>query len=136
MLNSMGINGSCRVLPKFSSGCLGPQQQASTQVQAMKVIGLVEIESVVDVTCDVCGASTQMDEGGYQYGTLQAHWGYGTKHDGERYEAHLCEHCFFLALANLKEERRAQRMFHADAPEQSSDLGLLVRNDFFKDAGH
>lgn len=136
MLNSMGTTGLCSVHPNFPSGCLEPKQQASTQVQAMKVIGLVEVESVVDVTCDVCGASTRMDEGGYQYGTLQAHWGYGTKHDGERYEAHLCEHCFFLALANLKEERRAQRMFDADAPEHSSDLGLLARNDFFKDAGH
>lgn len=102
----------------------------------MKVIGVVEVESVIDVTCDVCGASTRAGEGGYQYGTLQAHWGYGTKHDGERYETHLCEHCFFLALANLKEERRAQRMFGTDAPDHSSDLGLLARNDFFKDAGH
>lgn len=63
---------------------------------------------------------------------LQAPWGYGTRHDGERYEVHLCEDCFFLALANLKEERRVQHMFSADAPERFSDLGLLVRNDFFR----
>jgi len=62
--------------------------------------------------------------------------GYGTKHDGERYEIHLCEDCFFRTLATLKEERRVQSMFSADAPEYPEDLGLVVKDDFFKDAGH
>ena len=69
-------------------------------------------------------------------GRLQAHWGYGTKHDGERYEIHLCEDCFFRTLATLKEERRVQSMLSADAPEYPEDLGLVVKDDFFKDAGH
>ncbi|RZA10343.1 MAG: hypothetical protein EOP02_34620 [Proteobacteria bacterium] len=29
--------------------------------------------------------------------------GYGTLHDGGRYEVHLCEQCLFRTLANLKE---------------------------------
>jgi hypothetical protein len=102
----------------------------------MKVIGRVEVDTVTDVTCDVCGDSTRMEEGAYQYGTLQAHWGYGTKHDGERYEIHLCDDCFFRTLATLKEERRVQSMFSADAPEYPEDLGLVIKDDFFKDAGH
>lgn len=40
----------------------------------MKITGLVEVEAVIDVTCDVCGCSTRGAAGGYQYGTLQAHW--------------------------------------------------------------
>jgi hypothetical protein len=64
----------------------------------MKIIGKVEIEAVVDVVCDVCQFSTRVTGGGLQFATLQAHWGWGTKHDGERYELHLCEGCFFRAL--------------------------------------
>lgn len=101
----------------------------------MKITGPVEVESVIDVKCDVCGTSTRIEEGGYQFATLQAHWGYGTLHDGERYEIHLCEHCFFQALANIKEQRRGEHMFSDDPPEHSSDLGLVARDDFFKESG-
>ena len=40
-----------------------------------------------------------------------AHWGYGSKHDGERYELQLCEKCFFYALATLKKGRADEFMF-------------------------
>jgi hypothetical protein len=105
------------------------------EMLAMKITGPVEVESVIDVKCDVCGTSTRIEESGYQFGTLQAHWGYGTLHDGERYEIHLCERCFFQALENLKEQRRAEHMFSDDPPEHSSDLGLVARDDFFKEPG-
>lgn len=65
----------------------------------MKITGRVEIEAVTDVQCDVCRCSTRLDTGGLQFATLQAHWGFGTKHDGERYELHLCENCFFGTVA-------------------------------------
>lgn len=42
------------------------------------------VETVVDITCDVCRQSTSVEGYGQQFGTLQAHWGYGSKHDGER----------------------------------------------------
>lgn len=100
----------------------------------MKITGPVEVESVVDVMCDVCGTSTRIEESGYQFGTLQAHWGYGTLHDGERYEIHLCEQRFFRTLANLKEQRRAEYMFSDHPPEHSSDLDLVAKNDFFEDS--
>lgn len=62
---------------------------------AMKIKEKVEIETVTDVQCDLCLCSTRVTSGGLEFATLQAQWGYGTKHDGERYELHLCEECFF-----------------------------------------
>ena len=38
----------------------------------MKTIGRVEVETVIDVRCDVYGASTRVDMGGFQFGSLQA----------------------------------------------------------------
>ncbi|WP_284077689.1 hypothetical protein [Acinetobacter nosocomialis] len=46
-----------------------------------------------------------------EFGTLFAHWGYGSKHDGERYELQLCEKYFFYALVTLKKERADEFMF-------------------------
>lgn len=102
----------------------------------MKITGIVEVEAITDVTCDVCGCSTRMTAGSYQYGTLQAHWGYESSHDGQRFEVHLCEHCFFQALAYLKQERRAQQLFSRDSSSEIDDLGLVVQNDYFQDAGY
>lgn len=101
----------------------------------MKITRKVEIESVIDVVCDVCQLSTRVTSGGLQFATLQAHWGYGTKHDGERYELHLCEGCFFQAVANLKQERRTQTLFsddgHAERAIVGDDFGLITKDDFF-----
>lgn len=36
-------------------------------------------EVTVDVLCDVCDQATTLE-----FGTLKAHWGYGSKQDGER----------------------------------------------------
>lgn len=55
----------------------------------MKITGLREIDAITDVICDVCGCSTRMAAGSYQYGTLQAHWGFENGHDGQRFEVHL-----------------------------------------------
>lgn len=64
---------------------------------------------------------------------LQAHRGYGTKHDGERYEIHLCEGFFFQAIANLKEQRREQITFRNDVESMEDDFGLVAKDDFFGD---
>ncbi|WP_406833972.1 hypothetical protein [Pseudomonas asiatica] len=95
----------------------------------MKITGRVEKEAVVDVSCDVCGSSTRF----LQYGMLQAHWGFGVLHDGERYELHLCESCFFLTIAFLKQERRTATMFEGDSQQPEDDFGLTPRDDFFCD---
>ncbi|MCF5031028.1 MULTISPECIES: hypothetical protein [Pseudomonas syringae group] len=100
----------------------------------MKITGRVEIEAVTDVVCDVCQLTTRVQKGGLQFATLQALWGYGTKHDGERYEVHLCEGCFFQAIANLKQERRTQSLFDDNGGLVEKDFGLVAKDDFFGDA--
>ena len=72
----------------------------------MEIKQLKQVEVVTDVVCDVCNQSTKLE-----FGTLWAHWGYGSKHDGERYELQLCEKCFFYALTTLKKERADEFMF-------------------------
>ncbi|MEL7557882.1 hypothetical protein [Stutzerimonas chloritidismutans] len=73
-------------------------------------------ESHKDTICDVCATSTRVPGYGEQFGTLQALWGYGAGHDGERYRVNLCESCFFAALAFLKQERRTQNLFSDEQP--------------------
>ncbi|HGY9618732.1 TPA: hypothetical protein ACOJNU_000805 [Pseudomonas putida] len=101
----------------------------------MKITGRVEVETVTDVMCDVCRCSTLLGAGGHQFGTLQAHWGYDTVHDGERYELHLCEQCFFRTWAYLKQERRTQHLFSEDVQELTDNLGLVAKDDYLGDAG-
>jgi hypothetical protein len=101
----------------------------------MKITGKVEIETVIDVLCDACSSSTRSESGGLQYASLQAHWGYGTRHDGERYELHLCEDCFFKTIAYLKQERRTENLFSDKPADAADDFGLVARDDFFGDEG-
>ena len=102
----------------------------------MKVKELQLVEAVNDVICDVCCCSTRVEGGGLQFGVLQGLWGYGSAHDGERYEIDFCEQCFFRALASLKQERRAQTMFDEnDANQCPENLGLIATGDFYNDGG-
>lgn len=101
----------------------------------MKITGNIEVEAVTDVICDVCLRSTRVTVGGLQFATLQAHWGYGAKHDGERYELHLCETCFFQTRGNLKRERQTQNLFSDDEGAFAGDgFGLIAQDDFFGDS--
>jgi len=64
-----------------------------------------EVEVIADVVCDRCGQSCVNREvwGApesvedattiAEVATFEAHWGYGSHHDGERWLAHLCEAC-------------------------------------------
>lgn len=94
----------------------------------MLVKAVVPTEQVVDVRCDVCGESTMKAEE-MNYATLAANWGYGSRHDGERFEVHLCEGCFFEALANLRQSHRLNNMFADDYqpadPERFGRVDLL-----------
>ncbi|RMV71067.1 hypothetical protein ALP05_200033 [Pseudomonas caricapapayae] len=99
----------------------------------MKIISRVETDALTDVCCDICGTSTLHTLGNLQYGVLKADWGHGALHDGERYEVHLCETCFFSTIAYLKQERRTATMFE-EAPQLPDDsFGLASRNNFFGD---
>ncbi|BBG89714.1 hypothetical protein ACGSH8M1_023800 [Aeromonas caviae] len=79
----------------------------------MLVTGIVPTEQVIDVCCDVCGESTNVAEQVLEYATLAASWGYYSKHDGEQYQVHLCESCFFETLAYLRQCHREKNMFTA-----------------------
>ncbi len=94
----------------------------------MKVTAVEQIESVSDVLCDVCGASTHVEGYGLQFGILRASWGFGSAHDGERYEVHLCEPCFFMTLASPKRERLVSTMF-SDGDEDLNNFGRIAHDD-------
>ncbi len=95
----------------------------------MKIMTKQEVDVVSDIHCDVCEESCSPVEGyGPQVGTLSAKWGYGARHDGEAYEVHLCESCFFQALASLQEQRRGQLMFSEQGYEPNLDFGRIKSN--------
>ena len=92
----------------------------------MKIMSKQEVDVVSDIHCDVCEESCSPVEGyGPQVGTLSAKWGYGARHDGEAYEVHLCESCFFQALSNLQEQRRGQLMFSEQGYEPNPGFGRI-----------
>ena len=102
----------------------------------MKLMQLKQVMAVVEVICDVFGSSTCTADAAPQYGELRASWGYGAEHDGQRYELHLCEGCFFQALAMLKRQRNSQA-WNGDAPGDASEegFGLVATEDYFGDGG-
>ena len=85
------------------------------------------------MVCDACQCSTRVACGEPQFATLLANWGYGAKHDGERYELHICEGCFFGTLAYLKQEWRMHNMFSDDdnSYEAEDSFGLVATDDYF-----
>lgn len=87
-----------------------------------------------DVHCDVCGNSTRVPGYGEQFALLKAHWGYGARHDGERYRVRLCETCFFMALAHLRQERRIHHLFDEAPQHDDHDFGRIARDDYWADS--
>lgn len=88
-------------------------------------------EAVIKITCDVCGKNTNVEGSGQEYGTLSAHWGYGSQHDGEAYEVHLCEFCFFRALESLQKEHSLNSMLSEGQPDNTDEKFGLNRRDSF-----
>ena len=82
----------------------------------MEIKKLQQVKVITDVLCDVCNQSAKLE-----FATLSAHWGYGSKHNGERYELQLCEKCFFYALETLKKQRRDRLMFDENFDPASLD---------------
>lgn len=53
------------------------------------------VEVIKDILCNKCGNSCKGQAcDGFECAELRAHWGYGSKRDGEVHEAHLCEKCW------------------------------------------
>ncbi|WQN26597.1 hypothetical protein ULE26_15320 [Stutzerimonas stutzeri] len=100
----------------------------------MQISNADKKESSSDILCDVCGESTRVDGYGCQFGTLSAVWGYGSTHDGQRYQVRLCETCFMSTLAGLRRDRMVNFMF-SDEDQDLSNFGLVARDDYFNDGG-
>lgn len=91
----------------------------------MLVKDIIPTEQVVDILCDTCGCSTKIDLGSNEFGTLSASFGYGSLHDSEKYQVHLCESCFFETLAYLRETHRQKNMF--DPEYEQADINTFGR---------
>jgi hypothetical protein len=104
----------------------------------MKITGRFEMDAVVDVICDRCGGNTKTEGSGLKFGTMSAHWGYGSQHEGQVYELHLCETCFFGQLADIKRVRWTQEMFSAegDVVRDDENFGLVEAAAFFGPSGN
>ena len=64
-----------------------------------------------------------------------AHWSYGSQHDGERYEVHLCEGCFFSTLSGLRRQRMVEHLFDEESDQTikaDAPFGLVERDNYFK----
>lgn len=85
-----------------------------------------------DVLCDVCANLITTEGVSVGHGVLSAKWGYGSKHDGERYEVHLCEICFFNTLANLRRDHMTNHLFDEPA-DTFITFGLVKQDSYFKD---
>lgn len=83
-----------------------------------------------------CASSTRVKTGANEYGVVHERWGYGSSHDGERYELHLCEECFFRTVAYIKQERRCHTLFADGGPDINENLGLITKHDYFGDSDH
>lgn len=79
-----------------------------------------------DVLCDVCNSKT-IEGASAGFGVLSAHWGYGSKHDGERYEVYLCESCFFNTLGKLRRDHMTSHLFD-DTVNNQAAFGLIKQN--------
>lgn len=58
----------------------------------------------VAVQCNFCGADIPEDRNfpeHFQYATFSAHWGFGSKHDMEKFEMHACEKCTYETILNI-----------------------------------
>ena len=63
------------------------------------------VQEIDDVNCDVCGKSATTMNMGPSWAELSACWGYGSIHDGYKYDIDICENCFVDVINFIKEKR-------------------------------
>jgi hypothetical protein len=62
---------------------------------------------VDDIVCDCCGKSTtNIEQVGPDYATLESCWGYGSSYDGIKYDIQFCETCFSEIIETIKQKRK------------------------------
>lgn len=81
----------------------------------------------MDALGGVCGRRLRVEGDGLQLGTLQAHCASGIPQDGERYEAHLRECCFFATASRLCREGQVKRSCQWDSISCQSAVSLNKR---------
>lgn len=53
------------------------------------------VDNWEDILCDKCRKSCRDDEGmNHEYADVSAHWGYGSRKDGETHKGQVCELCY------------------------------------------
>lgn len=59
-------------------------------------------QTLIDILCDICGASckTQLDD--FEYAELSATWGYCSSKDGESHTTLMCENCFDRVVEHIR----------------------------------
>ena len=67
-----------------------------------------KLTKVIDqILCDCCGQSTtNIEQIGPDYATLESCWGYGSPNDGVKYDIQLCENCFYDILKTIRQKRQ------------------------------
>lgn len=74
----------------------------------IKKIKNIKTEVITNIICDSCGGSCVNKNIGsattpyFEFMTLKANWGYSSKKDLEKWEAHLCEKCVDEKLSFIK----------------------------------
>lgn len=114
-------------------GIFLPRSQCINTIGAGELTMQTESPEVTAIHCDVCGCCTKVPGYGSQFGLLQARWGYGAVHDGERYQVRLCEACFFLALSHLRQQRRTEHLFDDVPLGDDEHFGRVGRDDYWGD---
>lgn len=73
----------------------------------MKTYKKKTVKVVDQVLCDCCGQSTtNIEQIGPDYATLESCWGYGSPNDGVKYDIQLCENCFYDILKTIRQKRQ------------------------------
>jgi hypothetical protein len=94
-----------------------------------------KVEVVVDITCDCCGKSCKKfisNDGvfNFEYMTLKAKWGYGSKHDLEAWEAQVCEGCVDKKFKGIKFKKEEYDWINgettSEAQERASRAGFNI----------
>jgi hypothetical protein len=73
----------------------------------MKTYKKKTVKVIDQVLCDCCGQSTtNIEQIGPDYATLESCWGYGSPNDGVKYDIQLCENCFYDILKTIRQKRQ------------------------------
>jgi len=70
---------------------------------------------VCNITCDMCGKDCRDSAGvNNEFMSLDAHWGFATKHDTEKWSGEFCEKCsdkIFVLIKNAGGKIRVESVY-------------------------